>query len=314
MQRDDSPEEGDFTTELELAGLIEGLASIGHAAVPIDLSEPLPEIARRAEEHRIDVILNTLELVRGELRPAGVVPTVARLLRIPCTGGDARSIAVGADKWLTKRVVPSGTVRFPADAFLCDGQHWGDMPYDGAFPVIAKPNFGGSSQGIGSHSIAATPAGVDAVLDRLAVFRRAGVIVEEFIPGTDITVGCLEQDGRWRVLAPVVYDIPEVAGRRVLTRELKTYEGWVGVSARPAELSRQGHRELERFALELARGVGAAGSARVDLRLSEKDGLLYALEVNVIAALDPDAGLALSAAYAGTTHGELLAHLLATAR
>jgi D-alanine-D-alanine ligase len=314
MQQGDSAEEADFTSQPELDAMVEDFGSIGHDVVPVDFSWPLTEIARQVERHRPELIVNTVELIRGERRPAGVVPTVSRLLGLPCTGPDARAITIGSDKWLTKRSVPTGHVRFAPDAYISEGRRWDDLNFPGAYPVIVKPNFGGSSQGIGGHSIAESSAEVGPVLERLHGFRHAGVIVEQFIPGLDITVGCVEQNGAWRVLTPITYDTPATRGQHFITQDLKTWAGWPAVSARPADLPPGVRRELDTFTLAIMRGVGAAGTARIDLRLSEVDGLLYALEVNVIAALESGAGLALSASHAGLSHAELLTLLLSSAR
>ena len=65
MQRSDAVEEADFTSEGELQEIAGNLRSMGHSAVPIDVSAPLGLIVDTIERVKPDVVLNTIELVRG---------------------------------------------------------------------------------------------------------------------------------------------------------------------------------------------------------------------------------------------------------
>jgi len=52
-----------------------------------------------------------------------------------------------------------------------------------AYPVIVKPNFEGSSKGIGDEAVARDPRALLDMLPRALRKYPAGVLVEEFIPG-----------------------------------------------------------------------------------------------------------------------------------
>ena len=57
------------------------------------------------------------------------------------------------------------------------------------FPVIVKPNYEGSSKGIGDESVARDRAGAARASSSSALEQLPGRrLVEEFIPGTDVTV------------------------------------------------------------------------------------------------------------------------------
>ena len=313
MQRSDAVEEADFTSEGELQEIAGNLRSMGHSAVPIDVSAPLGLIVDTIERVKPDVVLNTIELVRGEVRPSGVVPTICGLLGVPCTGPDSASIAVGANKWLTKRTVAPGAVRFAPDLLLRPGERWDPSEFHGTYPVLVKPNFGGSSQGIDAQSLARTPDEVAEALLRPGTFLRAGTLIESFIRGQDLTVGCIEVDGRWHVMTPIRYSTPATNGEHFMTRSLKTWAEWDQVRHEPVGLSPLQHRDLEAFTLELVRSVGARGVARVDLRLSDEDGKLYVLEINAIAGMEEESGLSRSATASGMDHRQMLEHLLRSA-
>ena len=202
---------------------------------------------------------------------------------------------------------------FARDTFVSAERPLDPSALEGLYPVIAKPNFGGSSQGITADSIASTPAEVHGAVARLAPFLEAGIIVERFVPGRDITVGCVRTDGAWRVLAPIEYTTPSTDSRHFLTEDLKRWEGWGDVIARPADLSPDQRRDLEAQVLATVTAIGANGAARMDFRLSERDDRLIALEINAIANVEPGAGLVLSAEGAGLGYLDLIALMLDTA-
>ena len=313
MQTSDAPEEADFTTEAERDNMTEVLEELGHDVRSIDFSEPLGDVIASIERVDPDLVFNTVEQVRGEIRPAGLVPTVCRTLGRRCSGPGPRAITIGSDKWLTKRVVPPSDVSFPADVLVTADRPWDGAGLDGLYPVIAKPNSGGSSQGISLRSIVHTPEAVPAVIDHLGRFLDAGVLVERFIPGRDLTVGCIRSDGAWRVLTPVEYATPASDGEHFLTESLKRWDGWHDVIPRPADLAPEHHAALETHALATVQAVGANGVARVDYRLSDEEDSLFALEINTIANVEPGAGLVLSAGYAGLGYHDLISVMLETA-
>jgi D-alanine-D-alanine ligase-like ATP-grasp enzyme len=312
MQRDASSDEADFTSEEELTHMTTALHDLRHEVCSVDFSAPLAEIAARIEADDPDVIFNTVEQVRGEPRPAGLIPTICRALGRPCTGPGPRAITIGSDKWLTKRVASAGPVPFARDTFVSSDRPLDLDHLDGLYPVIAKPNFGGSSQGITADSIARAPAEALEAVARLGPFLDAGIIVEEFIPGRDITVGCVQANGAWRVLAPIEYATPASDSQHFLTEHLKRWEGWDDVIPRRADLSPDHLHDLEAHVLGTVQTVGANGVARVDFRLSEADDRLYALEINAIANVEPGAGLVLSAEHAGLGYLDLIALMLAS--
>jgi D-alanine-D-alanine ligase len=314
MQRSDAPEEADFTTEDEVRHMTVVLEQLGHDVRPVEFGAPLPDIVTAIERATPEVIFNTVEQVRGEGRPAGFVPTVCAGMGIPCTGPGPRAIAIGSDKWLTKRVVPPGPVTFAPDVLVTTDRPWDGTVPDGLLPAIVKPNHGGSSQGIADDAVASSPAEVEAALARLAPFLDTGVIVERFVTGRDITVGLVRSGDAWRVLAPIEYETPSTGGHHLLTEGLKRWAGWDEVVPRRADLTADQLRDLEAHVLATVRAIGANGVARMDYRLAEPEGRLVALEINAIANLEPGAGMVLSAEYAGLGYQDLISAMLTSAR
>src|SRR5207248_6881626 len=79
------------------------------------------------------------------------------------------------------------------------------------FPLIVKPNFEGSSKGITQDSVVEERPRLRPLVEKTLARFPAGVLVEEFIPGKDLTVAFLEKAApeRGGVLTPVEYVIDE---------------------------------------------------------------------------------------------------------
>ena len=105
-----------------------------------------------------------------------------------------------------------------------------------AFPVIVKPNYEGSSKGIGDDAVARDPKALAEMLPRALRKYPTGVLVEEFIAGTDVTVPFVEGLGDDGVLLPVDYVIDPAARSRfnIYDYRLKSTEAEPGPGALPA--------------------------------------------------------------------------------
>src|SRR6185295_18019941 len=112
---------------------------------------------------------------------------VCELMGLPFSGSDAVTLGITLDKWMARRVVsPEVPV---ARGVLVDPGEGEESLASLTFPVFVKPNDEGSSKGIGRESIAADPG---AAMDRCRALRdRYGcpVLVEEYLPGKEVTVG-----------------------------------------------------------------------------------------------------------------------------
>ena len=117
-------------------------------------------------------------------------------LGFPYTGSDAWVLAVTLDKSLTKLMLSEHGVISPRGQFIDD---LADLKLDGwRFPLMVKPNFEGSSKGITQDSIVEDRSKLRGLVEKQLSRFPAGVLVEEFIPGKDLTVAFLEKAGLGR--------------------------------------------------------------------------------------------------------------------
>ena len=301
LRLSDAEDEAEFDTRETVDALAGAIERLGHRVERIEVSGPVSRTVARLEAFSPDLIFNTAEGRRGRFREA-FFPALFDELGMPYTGSDAYALALTLDKQLTKLALQQHGIPTPRWQYVEDPQRL--APTALRFPVIVKPNFEGSSKGITQDSVVEDVGRVHQAVAEALRRYPAGVLVEEYIVGRDITVPFLEVAGEERsgVLQPVEYVIDERgrAGRRhaIYDYELKTtLDECVSVRA-PARLSREEAARVQGLAATVFKALGVRDLGRIDFRLGD-DGQLYFLEVNALPSLQPGAGIYASAALEG---------------
>ncbi|HEX7489841.1 MAG TPA: ATP-grasp domain-containing protein [Anaeromyxobacteraceae bacterium] len=301
LRLSDSEEEAEFDsveTVNTLAGAIERL---GHRVERIEVSGPASRTVARLEAFGPDLIFNTAEGRRGRFREA-FFPALFDELGMPYTGSDAYALALTLDKQLTKLVLAQHGVTTPRWQFVERAEQLQVNAL--RYPVMVKPNFEGSSKGITQDSVVEDPLRLhEAVAAALARYP-AGLLVEGFIAGRDVTVPYLEKAApdRGGILQPVEYVVDAaLAGERrhaIYDYELKTkLDQAVSVRA-PAKLARAQKERILEQAATVFRVLGIRDLGRIDFRVGD-DGKVYFLEINALPSLEPGAGIYVAAALEG---------------
>jgi D-alanine-D-alanine ligase len=233
------------------------------------------------------------------------VPAVLEMLGIPFTGSDPLTMALTLDKDAAKTVVAAAGVAVPGGYALAAHESLGDVPAGRLlFPLVAKPAWEGSSKGIRNKSLVTSPPELVDVVADLRRDHRQTILLEEFIPGDELTVGVYGNE------PPTVLGIMRVVPRRpndlfIYSLEVKRdYKNHVTYEC-PAKLASADIAALERDALRVYRALGCRDIARVDFRL--KAGVPYFLEVNPLPGLNPiESDLVLLANGIGWTYERLI--------
>src|SRR5438093_372820 len=274
----DSEDEAEFDSRETIDALCSALERLGHRVERIEGSGPASRTAARLEAYAPDLVFNTAEGRRGRFREA-FYPALFDELGFPYTGSDAWVLAVTLDKALTKLVLREHGVVSPKGQFI---ENASELKVDGwRFPVIVKPNFEGSSKGITQDSIVEDRTRLRALVERQLARFPAGVLVEEYIPGKDLTVAFLEKASTG-VLTPVEYviDESELSKRRyrIYDYDLKSVHydavdvkcpaGFPGfILERAQDMARRAYKAL-----------GVRDLGRVDFRVAD-DGQVYFIEI-----------------------------------
>ncbi|MBZ4331658.1 ATP-grasp domain-containing protein [Corallococcus sp. AS-1-12] len=293
LRLSDSEEEAEFDTQETVNTLAGAIERLGHRLERFEVSGPASRTVARLEAYSPDLIFNTAEGRRGRFREA-FYPALFDELGFAYTGSDAYALALTLDKQLTKLILSKHGIRTPGWQYV---EKLNELqPENLRFPVIVKPNFEGSSKGITQDSVAETLEQVREKVAKALEKYPAGVLVEEYISGRDLTVPFLaavdnDYDG---VLAPVEYVIdPEASqGRKyaIYDYELKTRrEKSVSVRA-PANIPAKMSEDVRKMAQKILQVLDCRDLGRLDFRVSDA-GVPYFLEINALPSLEPGAGI-----------------------
>lgn len=280
------------------AGVLAALLERGWDAVSIDWREG-ESLPRLIEASGAAAVWNALHGTWGE---DGAVQGLCACLGLPCTGSGILASALAMDKVMSKRIFESNGLPTP---------RWRVLPHDAtaddaaaaladwALPCVVKPANEGSSVGVSVvDERGALPAAV-------AAARRCHgpVIVEEYIAGTEVFVGILNDAvlGSVEVRPATRFYDYEAKYKRTDTRYLL-----------PPELPADVIARCEELGLAAYRALGCTGHARPDLRITSR-GEPYVLEVNTLPGMTKTSLLPKIAKQAGMDYGALCEAILATA-
>ncbi len=297
----DTEEEAEFDTRETVDALAGAIERLGHRVERIEVSGPASRTVARLEAYGPDLIFNTAEGRRGRFREA-FFPALFDELGMPYTGSDAYALSLTLDKQLTKLVLAQHGIPTPRWQYVEDARRLQVNAL--RYPVIVKPNFEGSSKGITQDSVVEDPLRLHEIVQAALVRYPAGVLVEEFVAGRDVTVPFLEAAAPERrgILQPVEYAIAAeaTAGRKyaIYDYDLKTrLDAHVSVRA-PAAVPAPLAERLRELSETIYRVLQIRDLGRIDFRIGD-DGALHFLEINALPSLEHGAGIYAAAALEG---------------
>ena len=271
--------------------VIEGLQSMGHEVFASDVSpEDLSGLDRPA-----DVIFPVLH---GQFGESGELQEILEQRRLPFVGSGSAASRLGMNKANTK--VAWENARLPTPKWLYVNADTADPStgsVEGLFaPCVVKAVDSGSS--IDVFICRTTDQARDAV--KKVVSKNGRALVEQFIKGTELTVGILEE----KPLAPIRIKAPEgfYDYEAKYKGQQTEYHFDLGVPADVVEKV----RELGRKAHEV---VGCRDLSRVDVMLDEQH-RPYLLEINTLPGFTPRSLLPKAVKQAGIEFGPLVDRLV----
>ncbi len=180
----------DTITALESA-----LLSLGFEVDRIGRGKSL--VRRLAKGDRWDFVFNICEGLSGYSREAQV-PAILDLYDIPYTFADPLVMSVCLHKQQTKTLVSAAGIPTPKSFVVQDCDALRAFPL--AFPVFAKPLAQGTSKGVTPDSHVDSLDDLRTVCQDLLTKFNEPVLVEEYLPGREFTVGILGTGEHARVL------------------------------------------------------------------------------------------------------------------
>ncbi|MBI4340757.1 MAG: ATP-grasp domain-containing protein [Candidatus Omnitrophica bacterium] len=303
LRPEDPPDlNAEFDNEETVNAIERALEAGGHEVIRLGNARHL---LGRVGKLNVDIVFNIAEGYDGRNRESQV-PILLEMLRIPFVGADGLTLGLTLDKVLTKKVFMAEGIPTPHHAEVRDADKLWE--FDLTYPLIVKLRYEGSSKGLTDSSLVNTPAELRRQVTHLAeAYRGAAIFIEEFIEGSEFTVGIIGNESP-DVLptAQVTLDGLTDLGRKFYTfAYLRRGADYLIPAPIPDKLSKQ----LQDLALRAYQAVECRDFGRVDFRVDRK-GKPYVLEINPLPSLSTEDVFNLVAKARGATYDQIINQIL----
>jgi D-alanine-D-alanine ligase len=272
--------------------ILKALTEKGYHALPVDVGQDIAETLIR---EKIDLAFIALH---GRFGEDGTIQGMLELMRIPYTGSGVLASALALHKIVAKKLfscehIPSPKYEvFRREAIEKNLTKAISLP----LPVVVKPAREGSTIGI---SIVRKDE------ELLPALKEAGqydeeILVEEFMKGSEITVGILED-----IPLPVIEIVPKSGFYDYHSKYTKGETEYII----PARIPREKYLYAQEVSLRAFQALGCSGCARVDL-MTDKEGNPFVIDVNTMPGMTETSLLPKAAQYAGISFGDLVERIL----
>jgi D-alanine-D-alanine ligase len=270
------------------------------AALPAEAVRHLPAafataLGQAEAVNQAEVVFIALHGGAGE---DGTIQALLELTGKPYTGSGVLASALAMHKAMAKRLFEHAGIPTPRWLLLERG---GAMPpLDvaalGGWPLVVKPNAEGSTVGL---TIVTAPGQLPAAIEAAAA-HGPEVLIEQFIPGRELTVAVLGDEA-----LPVVEIRPHGGHYDYESK----YTAGMSEYFCPADLPEPLAARIRELGLRAATALGCRGVSRVDFRLSPQDEP-FCLEVNTIPGMTPTSLVPMAAQAVGLTYDQLVERML----
>lgn len=301
----DTEEQAELLTQEEVDRIVATLKELKHTVTGVEVSNKPHVTVQRLLDSEPDLIFNVAEGTVGTAREA-FFPGLYEQLGIPFTGGDSSLLHMNFDKHLSKTVVASHGIRVPQGVLLTRGKT--DIPETLEYPLFIKPNAEGSSKGISQNSVVEDVEQAQTLIKKMLGKYPAGVIVEEFIQGRELSVPMLEAYHNLTLeIVEHTFDLQKTGGKyNIYDYESKLGDAVDAVSVHcPPKLGDKERRAVLKMAQNVFSAMNCPDLGRVDIRLRE-DGTPFFIELNPLPCLHSAASMMLAAHSRGLSYKDVL--------
>jgi D-alanine-D-alanine ligase len=239
--------------------------------------------------------------LHGRFGEDGTVQGALETIGIPYTGSGVMASALAMDKWRTKLVWLASGIPTPRYRMVDAQTDWMRIVAELGLPLIVKPVREGST--IGLTKVTGADHGELALAYAEAAKHDDLVLVEEFVDGTELTVGILGD----RALPLIRIEAPQGNydyHNKYFSDETKYFC--------PSGIAEPVERAIQAASLAAFRVVGCRGWGRLDL-IRKADGSFHFLEVNTSPGMTGHSLVPIAARQAGMSFGDLCIAILRSA-
>jgi D-alanine-D-alanine ligase len=254
---------------------------------PADFSS-YEQMILKIKEISPTIVFNALHGEEGE---NGKLQAMFDLEKISYTGSGHLASAISMNKFIANKLVESLKIPVPKSILINKKNFDIQNVKIESYPIVIKPNDKGSSVGI---SIVEKHEQLKEAFD-FAFEVSDNVLIEEYIPGRELTVTVLGQK-----TLPVVEIIPKQGWydfKNKYTKGNSEYQV-------PAKLTTKEKNTISKYALTIYNIIGCQVYSRIDFRYNGES--FYFLEVNTLPGMTPLSLTPKAANAAGINFSKLL--------
>lgn len=241
--------------------------------------------------------------LHGEFGEDGKIQGLLDFHNISYSGSGAAASSLGMDKLRSRELFKLAGLTVPRTLHLKNGENNTSLikfftSKLTKFPVVVKPRSRGSSIGV-------TIAGNDKTLRKainLAFQKDSDILIEEYINGTEVTCGVLDNFSNQKHFVLPVTQITPVKSK-FFDYKAK-YKPGVSKEITPAQIDETSFKKVQSVALSAHQILGCRGYSRADMLI--RNNSVYLLEVNTLPGLTATSLLPQQAAAAGLSFSQLL--------
>ncbi len=235
-------------------------------------------VEKLAAGERWDMVFNIAEGLCGDGRES-VVPALLDQYRIPYVFSGPVVMGVSLNKYLTRLIVAAAGVPV-CPGIVANSVHDLDDLSTLEFPLFVKPVAEGTGKGITTRSLVRDRESLVALVQELLTTYNQPVLVEEYLPGREFTVGVAGNGAEAKVTGGMEVICRDNLPYSVEVKE--NYENYVKYIVYDEDL----RSECDAVALGAWRALGAVDAGRVDMK-ADRHGRMCFIEANPLAGLNP---------------------------
>lgn len=246
------------------------------------------------------------------------VPALLEALGMPYSGAGPACLGLCYDKALVRAIAESIDINVPLESYFRADDQSATLP--SVFPAILKPNFGDSSIGIMRDAVVHSTREFMDYLNKLRTeMPNRPLLVQEFLPGTEVSVGLIGNPGTSLRALPILevdYSGLEAELPRILGYESKWIPDsayWRQIAYRNTTLELAQQRSLVDWSTALFERLHCRDYARFDFRADAKGNMKF-LEANPNPGWCWDGKFNLMAGFDGLSYADLLRLIMEAAK
>lgn len=148
------------------------------------------QLASRLQKYAPDMAINLVDSVRGQSNLSAAIPGVLETLHIPYTGTSTLGLSLGSNKFLMYQLLQSSGLPVPTHQLVTSTSDMIDPEL--RYPLFPKLNSEHSSIGVDEGSVCKNERELRAKLKDLFAAYKQPVLIDEFIPGIEVTSAVLD--------------------------------------------------------------------------------------------------------------------------